>query len=134
MEQRVYYESIRFLKILILLHFLPVLCIERPIPHLPPSSSSSSSSSSQFTINYLIVVALVGEFCNKFILCLFFVICPQYGAQRQFITSSSLFGFTATAGLGLCSVAILIVFKWFVYRKEYGIPSIGSISGAIAGN
>lgn len=129
MKQRVYYESIRFLKILILLHILPVLCIERPIPHLPPSSSSS-----QFTINYLIVVALVGEFCNKFILCLFFVICPQYGAQRQFITSSSLFGFTATAGLGLCSVAILIVFKWFVYRKEYGIPSIGSISGAIAGN
>ena len=110
---------------------LLVLCIVQPTPAPPPPPSPPSS---QFSINYLVVVALVGEFCNKFILCLFFVICPQYGTQSRPVFSLFSFSLIAAVGLGICSILILVVFKWCVYRKEYGIPSIGSISGIVAGN
>lgn len=94
-------------------------------------------------MNYLIVTAIICEFCNKFIYSSFDTLVCQYGSDRYALSSfqfrSPLHSFIITRSLiSTLGSAVNIfqtgcLFQWLIDRRGVSIPSIGCLAGLVGG-
>ena len=51
-------------------------------------SSSSLTTNKKWKMNYVMVIALIGEFCNRWIINIFDVSFAEFGEERYHMSSS----------------------------------------------
>ena len=93
-------------------------------------------------MNYLIVTAIICEFCNKFIYSSFDTLVCQYGSDRYALSSfqfrSSLpsrftISLISTIGSAINIFQTGCLFQWLIDRRGISIPSIGCLAGLVGG-
>lgn len=93
-------------------------------------------------MNYLIVTAIICEFCNKFIYSSFDTLVCQYGSDRYALSSFQfrsllLSPFThsliSTLGSAINIFQTGFLFQWLIDRRGVSIPSIGCLAGLVGG-
>ncbi|KAK8810121.1 hypothetical protein WA538_003670 [Blastocystis sp. DL] len=83
-------------------------------------------------VNYLIVTAIICEFCNKFIYSSFDTLVCQYGSDR-YALSSFQFSLISTLGSAVNIFQTGCLFQWLIDRRGISIPSIGCLAGLVGG-
>ncbi|KAK8806599.1 hypothetical protein WA588_003163 [Blastocystis sp. NMH] len=81
-------------------------------------------------VNYLIVTAIICEFCNKFIYSSFDTLVCQYGSDR-YALSSFQFSLISTLGSAVNIFQTGCLFQWLIDRRGISIPSIGCLAGLV---
>lgn len=93
-------------------------------------------------MNYLIVTAIICEFCNKFIYSSFDTLVCQYGSDRYALSSfqfrSPLRRLITRSLISTLGSAVNIfqtgcLFQWLIDRRGISIPSIGCLAGLVGG-
>lgn len=82
-------------------------------------------------INYLIVIAVIGEFCNKWVFSVFDTVVSLYGIDHFQLDS---FAFSMMSCVG--SLFSIVQTGWlfsFLIKKDFSIPTIASWAGIVGG-
>ena len=85
----------------------------------------------KLTMNYLIVIAIIGEFCNKWVFSIFDTVVSIYGMEH-FQLDAFMFG--VMSGIG--SLVNMVQTGWlftFLIRKDFSIPTMASWAGIVGG-
>ncbi|KAK8804657.1 hypothetical protein WA171_006625 [Blastocystis sp. BT1] len=82
------------------------------------------------TINYLIVIAIICEFCNKFIFSIFDTIVCQFGSVKHELTSLQ-FSLLSAVGSALNIFQTGFLFRWLINDRGISIPTVGSFAGIV---
>ena len=85
----------------------------------------------KLTMNYLIVIAIIGEFCNKWVFSIFDTVVSIYGMEH-FQLDAFMFGVMSCIG----SLVNMVQTGWlftFLIRKDFSIPTMASWAGIVGG-
>lgn len=85
----------------------------------------------KLTMNYLIVIAIIGEFCNKWVFSIFDTVVSLYGMEH-FQLDAFMFGVMSCIG----SLVNMVQTGWlftFLIRKDFSIPTMASWAGIVGG-
>lgn len=86
-------------------------------------------NNSKLTFNYLMVIAIVCEFCNKWCFGIFDTVVPIYGEGDLELDS---FTFSIMSMMG--SLFNIFQTGWlfnFLIKKDWSIPTITSVAGGV---
>ena len=81
-------------------------------------------------LNYLIIIALICEFCNKFLYSIFDTVVCQYGTQKHRMTALE-FTLLSAAGSALNFLQTGPLFSWLFNTHQCSAPSIGTVAGLL---
>lgn len=81
-------------------------------------------------LNYLIIIALICEFCNKFLYSIFDTVVCQYGTQKHRMTALE-FTLLSAAGSALNFLQTGPLFSWLFNTRQCSAPSIGTVAGLL---
>ena len=81
-------------------------------------------------MNYLIVIALICEFCNQFVFSVFDTIICQYGILKHHMISLE-FSLLSSLGSSINLAQTGLLFSWLLNTLQLSIPSIGSLAGIV---
>ncbi|CBK24756.2 Tetracycline resistance protein [Blastocystis hominis] len=83
----------------------------------------------KLTMNYLIVIAIIGEFCNKWVFSIFDTVVSIYGMEH-FQLDAFMFGVMSCIG----SLVNMVQTGWlftFLIHKDFSIPTMASWAGIV---
>lgn len=85
----------------------------------------------KLTLNYLIVFAIICEFCNKWVFSIFDTVVSLYGMEH-FQLDAFMFGVMSCIG-SLVNIGQTGWLFTFLIRKDFSIPTMASWAGIVGG-
>ena len=123
--------------------FFASLRMERTNGEQTKCVEKEKMKNAHLTINYLIVIAIICEFCNKFIFSIFDTIVCQFGSVKHQLTSLQFRLFSETnlissllsaVGSALNIIQTGFLFRWLINDRGISIPTVGSFAGIVGGS
>ena len=81
-------------------------------------------------MNYLIIIALICEFCNKYLYSIFDTVVCQYGTQKHHMTALE-FTLLSATGSAFNFFQTGALFSWLFNTRQCSAPSIGAVAGLL---
>lgn len=122
--------------------FFASLRMERNVVGMHRCLEKEKMKNAHLTINYLIVIAIICEFCNKFIFSIFDTIVCQFGSVEHNLTSlqfrsikSVIFisSLLSAVGSAINIFQTGFLFRWLIDNRGISIPTVGSFAGIVGG-
>ncbi|KNB45636.1 MFS transporter [Blastocystis sp. subtype 4] len=111
--------------------FFASLRMERKRSETNESIEKEKIKNAHLTINYLIVIAIICEFCNKFIFSIFDTIVCQFGSVKHELTSLQMnltTSLLSAVGSALNIFQTGFLFRWLINDRGISIPTVGSFA------